>query len=353
MKKLNEKGFAFSTMLYGTLALLTLTLYVILDVSKTSYDETYLYGETVDLQLMECTQYEVELEKCYATGNPYCDMQVYHNCLGVSDDTTTPQGTLLSTKLKNAAVTTGNGLYRDGTSLRYYYKGDTVNNYINYLGKKWRIVSIEENGTIKLLDYSNPIQMRWHTGGIGGLIWEKIQLNRYLNNDYLATLSGDPVLGEWKAALLYPSEGTGGNGAYKLTDFERQREAQGEFIKSYAKAGVLSVDDYIRASSNANCQNNMLATTNCNSWLAAYGGWTNNIDAEKAGYINNGVVVQDPTNNSTLMLTNYVYYFDNSTKSIITLPAGEIYTFYPVIYLNRNSLDNGGSGTLASPFEIK
>ena len=35
MKKLNEKGFAFSTMLYGTLALLTLTLYVILDVSKT------------------------------------------------------------------------------------------------------------------------------------------------------------------------------------------------------------------------------------------------------------------------------------------------------------------------------
>ena len=47
--KLNNKGFAFSTMLYGTLALITLILYIILGINKGASDEIYFYGDEIQI----------------------------------------------------------------------------------------------------------------------------------------------------------------------------------------------------------------------------------------------------------------------------------------------------------------
>ena len=55
-------------------------------------------------------------------------------------------------KLNISVVTSGNGLYKDTvTNGRYYYRGSSVNNYITFNSETWRIISIESNGTLKIV----------------------------------------------------------------------------------------------------------------------------------------------------------------------------------------------------------
>lgn len=350
--KLNNKGFAFSTMLYGTLALLTLVLYVVLDVSKNSYDETYFYGDEIRIKLNECIDKELYLEKCYSSGNLNCDTTLYHSCLGVSDDTTVPQGTLMAVELKNNKVTSGNGLYQDSYNTdRYVFKGDSVNNYLLYAGKKWRIVSVEAIGTIKLIDYSNPIQIKWNSGGTGGLLWKNCDLYKYLDGTYKASITAALGNDEWNATIVYPSKkGTTPN--FSITSLNSLKDEEGDLAGHFASVGVLSIDDIMKASTNSTCQNNMLNATGCNSWLANYGGWTTNIDAEASGTVYDGNVQIGGTNGTTLV-TSYVYFFDNSAKKLIVSTVGETRVAYPVVYLGRNAVFNGGNGTEGNPYTLK
>ena len=54
--------------------------------------------------------------------------------------------------IKENVVTSGDGLYKDSyESGRYFFKGANPNNYIIFNNSEWRIVSIESDGTIKIL----------------------------------------------------------------------------------------------------------------------------------------------------------------------------------------------------------
>ena len=57
-------------------------------------------------------------------------------------------------------VTTGDGLYSKTTSTgtTYYYKGAVENNYVSFGGFTWRIVRINEDGTIRLITQDNVIE---------------------------------------------------------------------------------------------------------------------------------------------------------------------------------------------------
>ena len=55
-------------------------------------------------------------------------------------------------------LNTQDGLYNYGS--KYYYSGQTVNNYVSYNEEIWRIVSIEEDGSIKI-----PVALRPYMGG--------------------------------------------------------------------------------------------------------------------------------------------------------------------------------------------
>ncbi len=49
-------------------------------------------------------------------------------------------------------VTSGDGLYADTvTDGRYIYRGSSVNNYITFNNETWRIISIESDGTLKIV----------------------------------------------------------------------------------------------------------------------------------------------------------------------------------------------------------
>ena len=63
-------------------------------------------------------------------------------------------------QLKNNVVTTGNGLYADATEPnRYIYKGQNPNNYITFNNELWRIISVENDDTLKIISNASTSYM--------------------------------------------------------------------------------------------------------------------------------------------------------------------------------------------------
>ncbi len=77
------------------------------------------------------------------------------------------------------------GLEKDPYECRYFFTGADPNNYITFNDEKagWRIISVECDGTIKIMKISNINLMTWNTDGDGN--WDgPTTLNTYLNSTY-------------------------------------------------------------------------------------------------------------------------------------------------------------------------
>ena len=77
------------------------------------------------------------------------------------------------------------GLEKDEYECRYFFTGTNPNNYITFNDEKagWRIISVECDGTIKIMKISNINLMTWNTDGDGN--WDgPTTLNTYLNSTY-------------------------------------------------------------------------------------------------------------------------------------------------------------------------
>ena len=79
----NNKGFAFSTMLYGIFAVILVVLSLIFVLLKSTNDESYYYASKIEEELDECIMEEVALENCYAQSSS-CDTRSYYACLGIT-----------------------------------------------------------------------------------------------------------------------------------------------------------------------------------------------------------------------------------------------------------------------------
>ena len=83
--KIDNKGFAFSTMLYGLLAVMIILLMLIFGLYKGSSEEAFYYSSVTDVKLNQCVNEEIALEECYRNSNS-CSVVAYHACLGIEDD---------------------------------------------------------------------------------------------------------------------------------------------------------------------------------------------------------------------------------------------------------------------------
>jgi hypothetical protein len=331
--KLNNKGFAFSTMLYGTLALITIVLYAIFDISQASNDNTYYYGKTIEAKLNECINEEIMLENCYSSGSNSCNATSYHACLGISDHAPVTTEPLIAEKLKTYVVNSGEGLRKDPDTTktnRYVYMGNNVNNYLQYSGKLWRILSVEPEGTLKLVDYTADMTEPWDRNAND--LWSSSSLLTYLANEYLGTISDSSKLtsGKWIATYIYPSMSAGN---LTIAELSAQDAEQDTGASVYSQVGILSVGDYMKATTTTNCQNNILTATGCSSWLSNYKGWTLNINGEQ-------------TDAS-------IAYFFTTGDTMSQDNTAAAHKVYPVIVLSRNSIIESGNGSLSNPYVLK
>ena len=91
-------------------------------------------------------------------------------------------------------VNSGDGLYADEYEEgKYTYKGANPNNYVTFNNEEagWRIISINSDGTIKIMRDANintSYNLVWDTSNSNN--WNRpATLNTYLNGDYYNSLS--------------------------------------------------------------------------------------------------------------------------------------------------------------------
>ena len=142
-------------------------------------------------------------------------------------------------------VTEGDGLYADTYEEgRYIYKGANPNNYITFSGETWRIISVENDNTIKIMRAESIGDMAWDsTGGTyGSNNWARpADLNTYLNGEYLGSLSDADKIVTHNFGI---GAVTGGNN--DLAD--QINDENGTTWNS--KVGLITVSEYLRANTN-------------------------------------------------------------------------------------------------------
>lgn len=231
-------------------------------------------------------------------------------------------------------VSSGDGLYADSYEVgRYFYKGKNPNNYITFNGEKagWRIISLESDGTIKIMRTANVGNRAWDSSNSNN--WARpLSLNTYLNGDYYNSLNSTAksqiVSHSWKMGSV-----TNENGC--LTD---NVNSEGD-IRWTGKVGLVTVSEYLRSSSNfgmcrtfALNNDNKSTCTNSN-WMvnSSYGFWWTL---------------------SSLANDSYTVFYVHSDGGIYTPDANNSgAAVRPALYLS-SSVKLSGSGTLSDPYTI-
>ena len=271
-------------------------------------------------------------------------------------------------------VKSGDGLYYDNNTGEYYYRGANPDNYIEFSGDVWRIMSISPSGNLKIIrkgridltGYSgvNPSKSNkgrfdvsgatgrrlsgycsntyaqqagcntWATmrnfANIGtgnnyssGPVTEDSELNTYLNSTYKNSLS----------ELSYVQTGmtwnVGHAGVYNDTLSVSQLE---DMEKAYTWVGDIALptkSEYIRANANDSCLT-ALALLNDE----------NNNSCKENNYLNTGIywLLSPYSDNSSQV------FIAQSVASIAAINASSTQGVRPVLYLKSN-ITLTGNGT--------
>ena len=211
-----------------------------------------------------------------------------------------------------SVVDSGDGLYADEyTSGRYVYRGSNPDNYIEFNGELWRIISKEMNGTYKILRnevlpekkafdsrgarttgycsnmssygcnaWSSTANMvgspsEFTNGTYSGSVDADSEMLTYLNGDYYNSINGTSqgmiVSTDWNIGGVVGDDNANGELSLML-----------EEEKSYkwnGKVALASASDYLDANSNQSmCNSGMLQSTNLETcvttnWMYIPGTW--------------------------------------------------------------------------------
>jgi hypothetical protein len=342
--KLNNKGFAFSTLLYGLLAVILVIMAVLLGMYRKSNDESYYYSSILEENLNKCVEQEIALENCYRNNEASCSAEAYYSCLGYDDLITKAKKVNFQEELTKLVVPSGSGLREIDTehedyNLKYVYQGNEVDNYVKFSGKNWRIVGITKNGEIKLvLPDALDEEMAWDIAN--NTEWTvPSSLNAYLNNDFYNSLTGTAHIKKYDWDI----------GRIDFTEVSSLKKNEFKDVianaKYGAKVGLLSPSDYAYTTlTGCAATSTVYNTAGCTGdWLASYGTW----------FINSSKTDQGKA-----------YYYNTDTHTVLadslqTTVDGNIvvtkHKVLPAIYLSSdvNILEDLGDGKSGTPYIVE
>ena len=230
-------------------------------------------------------------------------------------------------------VSSGDGLYADSyESGRYFYRGKNPNNYITFNGENagWRIISLEPDGTIKIMRIYSIGNQYWDSSNSNN--WTRpATLNTYLNGTYYNSLNSTAksqiVSHTWKIGPV-----TNDNGC--LTD---NVNSEGD-IRWTGKVGLATVSEYLRSSSNVGmCRT--FALNSDNAGTCANSNWM----------LNSSITWW--TLSSGAGNSHNVFYVTSSGNINGRSTDYIVIAVRPVVYLS-SSVTLSGSGTSSDPFRI-
>ena len=152
-------------------------------------------------------------------------------------------------------VTEGDGLYKDEyENGRYIYKGANPNNYITFNNETWRIISVENDGTIKIMRNESIGNQKWDLDGSN--VWETSSIKTYLNGEYLNSISANKD-------IIVPKTWSIGGVPDNNSDLAGQIAAENGTQSKSASVGMITASEYLRANTNKEqCENMSINNTN-------------------------------------------------------------------------------------------
>ena len=230
-------------------------------------------------------------------------------------------------------VDKGDGLYKDEYEEgKYTYKGANPNNYVTFNNEKagWRIISINSDGTIKIMKDGNintSNNLAWDTSDSNN--WNRpASLNTYLNRDYYNSLTST-AQSQIVEGTYYVGGVTSGNN--DMQDQIRDEKA----VTSKVKVVLPTLSEYIRAGSNKSCKT--FSTYQSNYRTCKNSDWM---------YINDEWWTLSPrSGNSYGVFGVNSYGSMDSYSALLTNTAVR-----PAITLSSKVQITGGMGTVSDPY---
>lgn len=254
---------------------------------------------------------------------PKLDCGKEYNVVSLSDKITN----------KDNIVTTSSGLYKETNG--YVYKGEYVDNYVTFSGKTWRIISIDNEGNIKLIQTEQEKYSVWdnrynsdygYTSGINE--FEGIEASR-LKDSILSVYNDGVTITKEAKGLIVPREYCVG----KRAKGDTSKDGSTECAKTsdLMGASVITVAEYLNASLDEGCVS--ISSNECSNYnyLAKLKSsfWTATAQQENTGYA----------------------YFINSKVQIAQ--ASSSYTVKLVVTVNGNVNYVSGNGTSNDSYVIE
>ena len=250
---------------------------------------------------------------------------------------------LLGTNDSNV-VTSGDGLYSKTTSTgtTYYFKGAVENNYVKFADKVWRIVRINEDGTMRLITQDNVISSQKFNSAYNTydkMYYTNSEIKTAVENWYKTNISDKGfdekvVNGNYfceQAKVVYNTNYTAGSATVATKDnytpsFDCTTDGNGKGVVS-GKVGLITIDEVLFAGGVIGSSSNF--------------------------YLKNGSAY-------CMMSPAGFYTYNDYARAWGVVSAGRIGDFHvasnygvrPVINLSADTLVTG-NGTSSDPYVVK
>lgn len=149
-------------------------------------------SKTLTLKKMITAGYIEEVVELFNNENAKCDGNVtvtnnngfylytpYLSCSGIAEEDYESKY-LTDVIIETSLVETGVGLYENGD--KYVYRGEVDNNYVSWNDKEFRIIGINADGTLRLLEGKGLERITWDDRYNEDLV-AKLGFNEYYYND--------------------------------------------------------------------------------------------------------------------------------------------------------------------------
>lgn len=231
-------------------------------------------------------------------------------------------------------VTKNDGIYANDETGEYIYKGEIVNNYVKFANLTWRIVKVDANGNIELVQ----------TKSIGSGFWDNrynIDINKNdginkfeatgdsrIKNTLISYYNKTDIFTSDVKSIIIPTSYCVGSRTKDDTsrDYSAECEVQSELLG----VGSLLAIDVMNASLDENCTTTFATSCKNYNYLADVGTfWT---------------LTPDPT-------TSYNAYFSKKGE-IQSAKTSTSRAIYATIYINGDVEFAGGTGSITDPYTI-
>lgn len=235
-------------------------------------------------------------------------------------------------------VSSGYGLYQ--TNGAYVYRGEIVNNYVNFGGKMWRILKITSNNNVVLISedgvgYPVPWDDRYseerlYDAGIN--TYNASRAREYLSRVYTIDDPEDDefFLSKKNRAKIIPYNICVGKRLPSSSSKDNSEECKD--VLRNQKLGLLTLSEYLYASIDPNCKTaDSLSCKNYNYLAKNYEWWLATANKENT----------------------YSVFMVGRSGAVKTQDAANYAVMRPVIFLSSGTLYKSGNGTEEKPYKIR